>query len=288
MKRTRASQTAMGTAALRAMESAKPATERMCDNPYARYFIPAWFYLQVKLFARYGPQRTHGALTFVVARCRYIDEYLQERLHTGTTQVVILGAGLDSRAYRGELHTLAIKTFEVDHPATQASKIDRVKRLFGTIPAHVVYVALDFNRETLDQLLVAGFDQSVQTLFIWEGVTLYLEKEAVDGTLAWIRLYACPGSAIIFDYQDTSTLSGRHRAYAVLNRLTGEKRVFGMEPEQMDPFLRERGFTQVVDVPAEQLEHLYCTGPNQGRSMAKYYAIVHAEVGEKEGEGSQS
>jgi methyltransferase (TIGR00027 family) len=286
MKRTRASQTAMGTAALRAMESEKPAAERMCDDPYARQFLSAWFYLQVKLFARLTPQRTHGALTFVVGRCRYIDEYLQQRLHTGTTQVVLLGAGLDSRAYRGELRSCAIKTFEVDHPATQASKIERVKRIFGTLPAHVVYVALDFNRETLDRLLFEGFDQSLPTLFIWEGVTLYLEQEAVESTLAWIRLHSCRGSTIIFDYQDTSTLTGHHRAYAVLNRLTGEKRVFGMEPAQMEAFLRERGFTQVVDVNAVQLEHLYCTGPNQGRSMAKYYSIVHAEVGEKE--GSQS
>jgi methyltransferase (TIGR00027 family) len=282
MKRTRASQTAMGTAALRAFESAKPATARMCDDPYARHFIPAWFYFQVKLFARLSPQSARRALTFVVGRCRYIDEYLQERLYTGTTQIVVLGAGLDSRAYRGELHSRAIKTFEVDHPDTQASKIEQVKRIFGTLPPHVVYVPLDFNRETLDQLLLAGFDQRVLTLFIWEGVTLYLEKEAVEGTLDWIRLHACRGSTVIFDYQDTSTLTRRHRGYAVLNRLTGEKRIFGMESGQMEAFLRERGFTQVVDVPAEQLEHCYCTGPNQGRRMAKYYSIVHAEVGEKE------
>ena len=288
MKRTRASQTARGTAALRAMESEKPTSARMCDDPYARQFLPTWFYLQVKLFAKLAPRRTHEALTFVVARCRYIDEYLQERLHAGTAQVVVLGAGLDSRAYRGELRTRAIRTFEVDHPATQASKIKRVKRIFGTLPAHAVYVSLDFNRETLDRLLFEGFDQSLKTLFIWEGVTLYLEPEAIDATLAWIRLYACSGSALIFDYQDTSTLARRHRGYALLNRLTGEKRIFGIEPGQITPFLHERGFTQVVNAPAEQLEHLYCTGPNQGRRMAQYYSIVHAEVGEKEGEGSHS
>jgi methyltransferase (TIGR00027 family) len=237
----------------------------------------------VKLFARFGERRTHGALTFVVGRCRYIDEYLEKRLDMGTAQVVILGAGLDSRAYRGELLARAIKTFEVDHPATQASKIEQVKRVLGTLPKHVVYVALDFNRGTLDQLLLAGFDLSVKTLFIWEGVTLYLDQEAVDGTLAWVRLHAVPQSAIIFDYQDTSTLKEPHRAYALLNRFTGEKRVFGMEPGQMETLLVQHGFTRVVDVPAEQLEHLYCTGPNQGRSMAKYYSIVHAEVGEQQG-----
>ena len=287
MKRTRASQTARGTAALRALESEKPTSARLCDDPYARQFIPAWFYLQVKLFARLAPRRTQWALTFVVARCRYIDEYLQERLHAGTAQVVVLGAGLDSRAYRGELLSRAVPTFEVDHPATQASKIARVKRILGTLPAHVIYVSLDFNRETLDRLLFEGFDQSLKTLFIWEGVTLYLEQEAIDATLAWIRLHGCPGSALIFDYQDTSTLAGRHRGYALLNRLTGEKRLFGIEPGQITPFLRERGFTQVVNVPAEQLEHLYCTGPNQGRRIAQYYSIVRAEVGEKKG-GSHS
>ena len=83
-------------------------------------------------------------------------------------------------------------------------------------------------------------------------------------------------------------MTGRHRGYAVLNRLTGEKRIFGMEPEQMEAFLRERGFMRVVDVNAEHLEHLYCTGPNQGRRIARYYSIVHAEVGEKEGEVAQS
>jgi O-methyltransferase involved in polyketide biosynthesis len=125
-------------------------------------------------------------------------------------------------------------------------------------------------------------------LCLWEGVTLYLKPEAVESTLAWIGLHACPGSAVIFDYQDTSRLSGHHRGYAVLSRLTGEKRIFGIEPGQMERFLRERGFTQVVDVPAKHLEHLYCTGPNQGRRMAQYYSIVHAEVGEKEGKVRQS
>lgn len=110
-------------------------------------------------------------MTFVVSRRRYIGEYLQERLDRGTAQVVLLGAGLDSRAYRGELLARAIKTFEVDPPVTQASKIARVKWLLGTLPEHVAYVPLDFNRETLDQLLLAGFDSPLKTLFSWEGVT---------------------------------------------------------------------------------------------------------------------
>ncbi len=123
----------------------------------------------------------------------------------------------------------------------------------------------------------------MRTLFIWEGVTLYLDQEAVDTTLTWVQANAAPGSALIFDYQDTSTLTRRHRAYEVLNHLTGEKRVFGIEKSQIEAFLTRKGFMHVVDVNAEQLEHLYCTGPNQHRTVAKYYSIVHAEVGKRQG-----
>ncbi len=282
MRKTQASQTAMGTAALRAIESEKPADERICYDPFAREFIGKWFYLQVKLFARFSDWFTHGGSAFVVCRSRYIDDYLQECLRTGTVQVVILGAGLDSRAYRSELLARAVKTFEVDYPATQAGKIERVKKVFGKTPATHVYVPIDFNVDTLDKLVAHGFDRSLKTLFIWEGVTLYLPEEAIDATLTWIRANAATGTAIIFDYQDTSTLTQRNHAYAVLNRLTGEKRVFGMEKDQMEAFLTQRGFTHVVNVSAEQLQHLYCTGSNQGRSVATYYFIIHAEVGESQ------
>jgi len=287
VKKTQTSQTARATAAVRAIESEKPADARICSDPLARTFTQTWVYLLIKLLAGYGERRSHGELTFIVCRCRYFDDYLQRYLHSGTAQVVILGAGLDSRAYRGELLQGAAKTFEVDHPATQASKMKRVKNVFGTIPAHVSYVPIDFNDETLDKLLACGFDQSLKTLFLWEGVTPYLNAEAVDATLAWVRAHSAPSSAIIFDYQ---TRAGLTRAQtrrgvvgAVLSRITGERRDFGIEPSQIEDVLTRRGFTHVVSVNAEQLQRLYCTGPNQGRIVAESYAIVHAQVGKCQG-----
>jgi len=283
---TQTSQTAKATAAVRAIESEKSANVRICDDPLARHFTQTWIYLLIKLFAGYGERRSQGALTFIVCRCRYFDDYLQKCLHSGTAQVVILGADLDSRAYRGELLQGAAKTFEVDHPATQASKMKRVKKVFGTIPAHVTYVPIDFNDETLEKLLACGFDRSLKTLFLWEGVTPYLHAEAVDTTLAWVRTNTAPGSAIIFDYQ---TLAGLTRARtrrgvvgAVLSRLSGERRNFGLEQRQIEDFLTQRGFTQVVSVNAEQFQRLYCTGPNQGRTVSENYAIVHVQVGESQ------
>ena len=282
MRKTQASATAKGTAAMRAIESERPANERICYDPLARRLTDTVSYLLVKLFAGYGEWRTHGALTFIVCRCRYFDDYLQECLKSGIAQLVILGAGLDSRAYRDELLQGVVKTFEVDHPATQASKIGRVKKVFGEIPTNVTYVPIDFSDETLDKLLAYGFDRSLKTLFIWEGVTYYLDAEAVDATLAWVHANAILGSAIIFDYQymlaPTQAQTRRDYLYAVISRLAGERRAFGIEKGQIEDFLERRGFTHVVDANAEQLKHLYCTGSNQGRMVAEVYAIVHAEV----------
>jgi methyltransferase (TIGR00027 family) len=282
VKKTQTSWTAQGTAAMRAIESEKPANTRICYDPFARQFVETWFYHLIKLLAGYGERRTHGALTFIVCRCRYFDDYLQQCLQAGTTQVVILGAGLDSRAYRGGLLSGGVKTFEVDHPATQASKLRRLKKVLTTIPTYVTYVPIDFNDETLDKLLVCGFDPSLKTLYVWEGVTQYLRPEAVDGTLDWVRAHAAPGSAVIFDYQDMAELPQtrirRGHIYALLSRFTGERRDFAIVHSQIEDFLTRRGFTHVVDVNAEQIRQLYCTGSNQGRTVATNYAIVHAEV----------
>jgi len=99
-----------------------------------------------------------------------------------------------------------------------------------------------------------------------------------------VRANTAPGSTIIFDYQTLAGLvqaqTRRNCVYAVLSRISGERRSFGVEQSQIEDFMTCRGFTNVVSVNAEQLKRLYCTGPNQGRTVAKNYAIVHAKVGE--------
>jgi len=115
---------------------------------------------------------------------------------------------------------------------------------------------------------------------------------AVNLTLAVNRAALLPciaadlPSAIIFDYQSLSGLTRvqtqRNYVYAVLSRISGERRDFGIEKSQIEDFLTRRGFTHVMIVNAEQLKRLYCTGPNQGRTVAENYAIVHAQVGESQ------
>jgi methyltransferase (TIGR00027 family) len=282
MRNAQASGTAKGATAVRAIESEKPVYERICYDPFARKFISTMVYSLIKLLAGYGEWHTKGGLTFIVCRCRYIDDYLKEFLKYETTQLVILGAGLDSRAYRNDLYQGAVNVFEIDHPATQASKIDQVKKLLGKIPTNVTYVPVDFIKETLDKLPAYGFNRSLKTLFIWEGVTPYLNKESVDTTLTWIRTNSPPGSAVIFDYQQMSGRLAQIRGdilYKIVSWISDEKDVFGFEKSEIEGYLNQRGFTHVKDISADQLTSLYCTGPNRNRKVGKIYSIVHAEVG---------
>ena len=123
---------------------------------------------------------------------------------------MILGAGYDSRAYRFDALKDPIRVFEVDHPATQQAKLEGVRKIFGSLPEHVRYVAIDFNQQTLEDCLAAhGYDPQAKTVFLWQGVTYYLEPAAVDSTLTFIARHAAPGSSVIFDYIDNALLTGQ-------------------------------------------------------------------------------
>ena len=284
MTTTQTSTTAKGIAAMRAIETEKGAERSICVDPFARRLTTHTFYLLSKWFSGYGERRAPGTQGFIVCRCRYFDDYFRECIRSGLKQIVILGAGLDSRAYRKETIEACVRVFEVDHPATQASKIARIKKVLGTIAPFVVYVPIDFNEATLDKLLDAGFDRGQRTLFIWEGVAYYLEPAAVDATLSWIRTNAAPTSRLIFDYMYTSALTTSNKRGEVkrmqrYQRFTGEGLVYGIEKGQITEFLIKRGFRNIVDANSDRLRQLYCTGANRERTVAEIYAIVHAEVG---------
>ncbi len=283
MRKTKASYTAISVAAVRAIESEKPSNIGICNDPLARALTNNLTYLLIKLFYKYGERRSHGALTFIVCRHRFFDDYLYKCQMASTSQLVILGAGLDSRAYRDGLPIS--KIFEVDHPASQAGKIKRVIKIFGKLPDHITYVPIDFDKETLNKLLSFGFDRTAKTLFIWEGVTPYITAEAVDATLAWIRSHSAIGSSIVFDYHLTIESTPAHfdpehgLLSSLLSHLLGEnKRVFSIDRGTIVEFLNKRGFSKVVEVGAEQLKELYCIGLNQDRNVLDTYSIVSAEI----------
>ena len=281
MRKKQSSLTAAGIAIVRAVESEKPSDERICYDPYARRFVPAWMYRAFGFFIKigYAEWRGPGVNGFLVARDRYIDDVLQGFLKEGLQQLVILGAGYDSRPYRFDL-TGRVKTFEVDHPATQGDKLAKLQVVFGKVPEHVIYVPIDFNTQTLEgSLMESGYDPNLKTLFIWQGVTMYLTSDAVDTTLAFVVRHSEPGSAIVFDYVYRDVLDGvqKHSEVSGMRRyrfMTGEGLTFGIPKGAIETFLKERGFQHVKDVNVDDLKNAYFTGKNAGRTMVGGYGIV--------------
>lgn len=285
VRKNQSSLTAAGIAIARAVESEKPPGERVCYDPYARQFVPGWMYLLFGFFIKsgYAEWRGPGVNGFLLARERYIDDVLLNFLNEGLQQLVILGAGYDSRAYRFDLPE-GVKTFEVDHPFTQADKLEKVQSIFGKIPEHVTYVSVDFNTQHLsERLLSSGYDPGLISLFIWQGVTMYLTPEGVDNMLTFIVKNAAPGSAIVFDYvyqavlegvQEQSEISSMHR----YRFITGEGLTFGIPEGRAESFLRERGLQNVKDVTTDELKAAYFAGKNAGRKVVGGYGIVMGKV----------
>jgi methyltransferase (TIGR00027 family) len=281
MRKNQSSLTATGIAIARAVESEKPADERICYDPYARQFVPTWLYRLLGFFIKsgYAELRGPGVNGYLVARERYIDDVLRNFLHEGLQQLVILGAGYDSRPYRFDLSG-QVKAFEVDHPVTQADKLEKVQRVFSQIPDHVTFVPVDFNTQTLSEcLLSSGYDPGLISLFIWQGVTMYLTTAAIDTTLAFIEKNAAKGSAVVFDYVYQAVLDEVQKQSEIRNMrryrfMTGEGLTFGIPEGTAEEFLRERGFQQIRDVTRDELKATYFTGKNANRKVVGGYGIV--------------
>jgi len=166
-----------------------------------------------------------------------IDAAVRDAIGAGATQLVILGAGYDGRAWR--MPELAgVKVFEVDHPATQGDKRSHVSEL---PPANgiVSFVAIDFERESLSAVLErAGHNRSVSTCWIWEGVVMYLTRDAMRSTLADVAARSAPGSTLIVNYHTAH----RRLFMRLMFRLIGEPQISAWTPNEMASDLHSVGF----------------------------------------------
>lgn len=222
-------------------------------------------------------------MEFLIARTRYIDDYLSDCLKEGIDQLVILGAGLDSRAYRFEGIRDKVKVLEVDHPASQKAKIMKLERIFGEKPENVVYVPMDFAVEKLNKLFDYGYDETLKTLFIWEGVTYYIPEGSVNSTLDFVACHSGEGSSIIFDYMYASALRAARKRNEVssmhrYSRMTGEDLLFGIEEGTIEDFLRKRGFDQIANADYRYFLQAYFSKGSKTSPVAPIYAIVHGNV----------
>jgi len=299
MKGGKPSFTAEIDAVIRAVETDKPESEQICNDPFAISFVGAANRLigaippLRKLALLYLEKKHPFILDCIPARTRYIDEYVNDRIDDDIQQLIILGAGYDSRAYRIEKLKDKVTVFEVDHPATQKLKIEKVWKKLGFLPSDVVYVPIDFEREKLQQrMFQCKYDMNKKSLFIWEGVTPLISAEAVDETLHFVANNSGQGSSIIFNYILKSVVDGTcqleesreiRRAFsrggiADFRSNRGDRLLFGIEEGTIETFLSERGFYQKKDISGDYYEAEYFKGPNSNRKGCCLCRVVYAMV----------
>jgi len=273
---------------MRASDQRREQARRIVDDPFARLFLGPMLRGALVSLERTGRLGERGErlfpnlTTYVLARHRFIDDALTRALARGRVeQLVLLGAGYDTRAYRFANELGGRATFEVDHPATGDRKARLVRRHRKAFPAaNVKRVVIDFQRQRLEERLVQeGFRRGAPTFWVWEGVAPYLTRAAVQATLATIRDLSAPGSDLVMDFwfllDAPDALATAVRMSSQLLSLLGEPVTFALDPDDAPDFLRRSGFaTTEIALPAD-LEARYV---QDGRRIYPADYLAHART----------
>jgi methyltransferase (TIGR00027 family) len=262
----RPSATAQSTANLRAAHQLVD-NPRIFDDPFALRIIGTQAEAAVRARAGQGPLAP--LRPFVAVRSRYAEDELTRAVQRGIRQYVVLGAGLDTFAYRSPYPGSRLRVFEVDHPATQAWKRGRLDDAGIAVPDSLTFAAIDFENQTLaDGLRLAGFKADEPAFFSMLGVVPYLTRDAVRDTLKFVASLPS-GTEIVFDYAlPPSVLSETDRALHddVVRQVTtrGEPWLTYLEPPTLASELRGLGFTRVEDLDPAEIHARYFKGRTDG------------------------
>jgi methyltransferase (TIGR00027 family) len=269
----RPSSTAQWTTLGRALELSRPAEQRIVDDPYAPLFLSTptavlWHALRAGAPALRAAERSSfaGLATYALCRHRFMDEHMLDALASGAAQVLMLGAGYDSRAYRFADVLDGRPVYEVDLAPISRRKaaiVEAHAARFG--PTAVHRVEIDFQVDSLEQRLVeSGFAPGAPTYVVWEGVTPYLSSDAVSAALETIATTCGPGTRLALDLwrgagNAASVVDQAKHAASHVFRLIGEPVTFGVAPERVDGLLGGHGFSVIDLVQAEELADRYST-----------------------------
>jgi methyltransferase (TIGR00027 family) len=220
---------------------------------------------------------------FVAARSRYAEDELALAVRRGVHQYVILGAGLDTFAYRNPHPEGVLHVFEIDHPATQAWKRARLEEVGITLPGGLTFAPVDFETQTLEEGLGdAGYDPGKCTFFSWLGVTEYLTTEAVMATLRFIAS-APVGSGVVFDYMISPSLltpAQRSRFDDLARRVAsaGEPWRAFFDPGLLTKDLRAMGFGYVEDSGPEEIDARFFKNRKDGLRVGSLSHVMIARI----------
>lgn len=229
----------------------------------------------------YRSARSRAMRAFLVMRSRYAEDELALAYARGVRQYVVLGAGLDTFAYRNPHQHL--KVFEVDHPSTQAWKRGRLREQAIEVPASTVFAPVDFETQTLAAgLRAAGFRADRPAFFSWLGVTIYLSPEAVAGTLRYIAARPA-GSQVVFDFAPPPSTLGdaerrSHDAMAASVARGGEPWIGYFHPVQFTEELRSGGFSRAQALGSEDMNGRYFAGRADGFRLYGSGRMMSASV----------
>ena len=212
--------------------------------------------------SRVSPDGWMSFVTWVCLRGRFTEDFVDEAIHDGIHQYVILGAGLDSSAYRHAEWVNGTSVFEVDHESSQVWKRSRLDALGIQVPANVVFAPVDFERETLRLGLVrAGFDVNAAAVFSWMGVTMYLTEDAIEATLKELAALAA-GSRLILTYNqpfESVDAFSRDLVGAIASSTSegGEPFLSVFTSKEARTMLSRHGFADIEDVGPQDLKLRY-------------------------------
>jgi methyltransferase (TIGR00027 family) len=222
--------------------------------------------------------------TFFALRNRYAEDELWHAVERGVSQYVILGAGLDSFAFRRPEIMRSLEIFEIDHHASQIWKRQRLAELGIEVHRTLHFVPIDFERQTLAEGLGVGeFNRSAMAFFSWLGVTQYLTREAVLHTLREITGMAAHGSELVMQFivpptKLSETEGNLVTALARRAAEVGEPFLSYFEPDDLEAHLRQVGFTTITQFGADEATERYLSGRAYGLSLPSYFRIIKARI----------
>lgn len=288
MKEDKASKTAQYIALFRALETTRPAGVRLFNDPYAISFLDGALKRAALLskipFVRTIVQhiihrKIPGAYSSGLARTRYIDDLLFYAINSGAQQVLILGAGFDTRGLR--LSFLRnIPVIEIDHPNTSAHKVKVLRSNLPNLPGNILYYQLDFNKESLDDMIGWNpIDLTRPTAIIWEGVTNYLTPSAIESVFRFLSRFA-GGSYIIFTYVHRMVLDNPQVFYGAEKLLQDldkieERWTFGFRPEALKEYLNNFDWALLEDKGAVEYRRKYM--PQNTERGYEFYRVAFAK-----------
>ncbi len=245
--------------------------------------------LQLKILNLKGRISPKGIYPYVIARTKYIDNIFETAINNGIEQVIILGAGFDSRAIRLLDQKGKVKVFEIDINYTQQAKLKQFQKRKIHKPEKNIYIPVDFDKEDLKTKLKENkLIQKKKSLFILEGLIMYLTQKSVEETFKLIYEYSAPSSLIVFDYIYASVLRDEQKYYGereIHKRVEkdNEKWTFGIEEGEIENFLTRFNYTLIEHIDSKIIEDKYFTDGN-GRILTKVngtHGIVLAKIDDK-------